>query len=100
MIVPTKIFLHYLGKLYQLLKRVEQFDRDVGGERLHPEMFPLLQQAKIAIGFTGDPVPDDTASGDTARKNSQRFSRAAVCATASRSRLSKIATPRAGSISK
>lgn len=52
MIVPTKIFLHYLGRLGELLQRVERFDRDLGGERLHPEMFPLLQQAKIAIGFT------------------------------------------------
>ena len=49
---PTRIFLHYLEKLRALLKQAEGFDRDIGGKRLHPDMFPLLQQAKTAIGFT------------------------------------------------
>ncbi|HEX8615788.1 MAG TPA: DUF1993 family protein [Telluria sp.] len=52
MMLPTKIFLHYLGRLNGLLKQVEQFDGDITHNRLHPQMFPLLQQAKTAIGFT------------------------------------------------
>jgi len=50
--VPTKLFLHYLARLKQLLLVVERFDADVGSARLHPTMFPLLQQARTAIGFT------------------------------------------------
>lgn len=49
---PTRIFLHYLGRLQTLLKQVEQFEGDIVHNRLHPDMFPLLQQAKTAIGFT------------------------------------------------
>jgi hypothetical protein len=49
---PTRIFLHYLEKLDSLLTKVRHFDPDVGARRLHDDMFPLLQQAKIAIGFT------------------------------------------------
>jgi uncharacterized protein len=51
-ITPTKLFLYYLGRLEDLLKRVEAFDSDISVNRLHPDMFPLLQQAKTAIGFT------------------------------------------------
>jgi hypothetical protein len=49
---PTRIFLHYLEKLGSLLKRAEDFDSGIGGTRLHPETFTLLQHAKTAIGFT------------------------------------------------
>lgn len=50
--VPTRLFLHYLGQLKQLLLTVERFDARAGSARLHPTMFPLLQQARTAIGFT------------------------------------------------
>jgi hypothetical protein len=49
---PTRIFLHYLERLESLLKKAQLFDPGVGDKRLHADMFPLLQQAKIAIGFT------------------------------------------------
>jgi hypothetical protein len=52
MIVPTKIFLHYLGNLTHLLKQAQRFGDDIALNRLHPDMMPLLQQAKTAIGFT------------------------------------------------
>lgn len=52
MIVPTKVFLHYLGRLHGLLQQVESFEADITPNRLHPDMLPLLQQAKTAIGFT------------------------------------------------
>jgi len=49
---PVRLFLHYLRRLEAILKRVEAFDATVGDQRLHPDMFPLLQQARTAIGFT------------------------------------------------
>ena len=49
---PSRIFLHYLAKLESLLTKVGHFDPGVGAGRLHADMFPLLRQAKIAIGFT------------------------------------------------
>ncbi|MDN4053557.1 DUF1993 domain-containing protein [Massilia sp. YIM B02763] len=52
MIAPTRLFLHYLDRLHELLQRVAAFDADVAGRRLHPDMAPLLQQARTAIGFT------------------------------------------------
>lgn len=52
MITPTRLFLHYLDRLQELLQRVAAFDGDVAGKRLHPDMAPLLQQARTAIGFT------------------------------------------------
>lgn len=52
MITPTRLFLHYLGRLENLLKRIQAFDADISANRLHPEMFPLLQQARTAIGLT------------------------------------------------
>jgi hypothetical protein len=51
-VTPTRLFLHYLGRLDALLKQVEAFDVAVADRRLHPDMFPLLQQARVAIGFT------------------------------------------------
>jgi len=48
---PTRLFLHYLAQLKKLLTLAEQFDPGVGHQRLHPTMFPLLQQARTAIGF-------------------------------------------------
>ncbi|MFS2019865.1 DUF1993 domain-containing protein [Massilia sp. CT11-108] len=51
-VTPTRLFLHYLGRLDALLKQVEAFDGTVADRRLHPDMFPLLQQARVAIGFT------------------------------------------------
>lgn len=50
--LPTRLFLHYLAQLKKLLTMAEQFDPGVGSRRLHPTMFPLLQQARTAIGFT------------------------------------------------
>lgn len=50
--VPAKLFLHYLAQLKQMLLLVEHFDTGIGEARLHPTMFPLLQQARTAIGFT------------------------------------------------
>jgi hypothetical protein len=52
MILPTRLFLYYLDRLKDLLKRIEAFDSDIAGARLHRDMAPLLQQAKTAIGFT------------------------------------------------
>jgi len=51
-VTPTRLFLHYLRRLEGILKQVEAFGGDVGDRRLHPDMFPLLQQARVAIGFT------------------------------------------------
>ncbi|NVM79064.1 hypothetical protein FHW83_004901 [Duganella sp. SG902] len=51
-VVPTKIFLHYLSRLREVLNRVRAVDKAIGAQRLYPDMFPLLQQAKTAIGFT------------------------------------------------
>ena len=51
-IAPARLFLHYLRQLAAVLKAVEAFDAGVGARRLHPDMFPLLQQARTAIGFT------------------------------------------------
>jgi hypothetical protein len=50
--IPTKMYIHYLERLKALLNKVESFDRDLSCERLYPDMFPLLQQAKTAISFT------------------------------------------------
>lgn len=52
MITPTKVFLHYLKQLKLLLQKVEKFEEDITSNRLYPDMFPLLQQAKTAISFT------------------------------------------------
>lgn len=46
---PTSVFLHYLGLLRALLQRAEE--AGIAGNRLHPDMAPLVQQAKTAIGF-------------------------------------------------
>jgi len=46
---PTSVFLHYLGLLRTLLLRAEE--AGIAGNRLHPDMAPLVQQAKSAIGF-------------------------------------------------
>jgi hypothetical protein len=51
-VAPTRLFLHYLRQLDAILREVEAFGGDVGNLRLHPDMFPLLQQAQVAIGFT------------------------------------------------
>jgi hypothetical protein len=51
-IAPPRLFLHYLRRLDAILKEVEAFDAGVAEQRLHPDMFPLLQQARTAIGFT------------------------------------------------
>lgn len=51
-VTPTRLFLHYLRRLDAILQQVEAFDAAVGDRRLHPDMFPLLQQARTAIGFT------------------------------------------------
>lgn len=48
----------------------------------------------VAIGFTGEPVPPRIASGATVSRNSHRFRFCAASASASRSTLSKMCTPR------
>lgn len=52
MLVPPRVFLHYLDRLDSLLERVAATDPAVAGKQLHPGMAPLLQQARTAIGFT------------------------------------------------
>ncbi|WP_338768808.1 DUF1993 domain-containing protein [Massilia sp. METH4] len=52
MIAPPRVFLHYLDRLDKLLERVAAFDPAVAANRLHPDMAPLLRQARTAIGFT------------------------------------------------
>ncbi|WBS03042.1 DUF1993 domain-containing protein [Pseudoduganella sp. SL102] len=52
MMLPTRVFLHYLDRLDQLLQHLAAFDPAVAANRLHPGMAPLLQQARTAIGFT------------------------------------------------
>jgi uncharacterized protein len=52
MIAPPRVFLHYLERLDQLLERVSAFDPAIAAHRLHPDMAPLLRQARTAIGFT------------------------------------------------
>jgi hypothetical protein len=49
---PARLFLHYLGRLKNLLLQIDACDPDISGNRLHPDMFPLWQQATTAIGFT------------------------------------------------
>jgi hypothetical protein len=50
-VVPTTLFLHYLARLRSLLQKAGEFDGGIVGKRLHPDMFPLVQQAKTAVGF-------------------------------------------------
>jgi hypothetical protein len=52
MLPPTRLFIHYLGRLHALLQQVALFDGDLAATRLHPAMAPLVQQARTAIGFT------------------------------------------------
>ena len=47
----------------------------------------------MAIGFSGEPVPPFTGIGAAVSINSQRFSWAAISASASRSMLSKMFVP-------
>lgn len=49
---PTIIFEHYLVQLDTLLDKINQADPSALNARLAEDMFPLLQQAKIAIGFS------------------------------------------------
>jgi len=51
MLPPTRLFLHYLERLKELLHRIDRADAAIFGARLHPDMFPLLQQARTAVGF-------------------------------------------------
>lgn len=50
--IPTKVFIHYLNQLNQLLIKIESYEKDLSSERLYFNMFPLLQQAKTAISFS------------------------------------------------
>ena len=51
-VTPPRLFLHYLRRLEAILKLAEAHGGDVADRRLHPDMFPLLQQARVAIDFT------------------------------------------------
>lgn len=50
MTLSARLFLYYLTRL-TLLQRVASFDGAIVARRLHPEMAPLLRQARSAIGF-------------------------------------------------
>jgi hypothetical protein len=52
MTVPSRVFMHYLECLDRLLQRVAATDPAIAANRLHPDMAPLLRQARTAIGFT------------------------------------------------
>jgi hypothetical protein len=52
MVVPVTVFLRFLAQLAIILDKVEAFDPGIATHRLQPDMLPLLQQAKTAIGFT------------------------------------------------
>lgn len=52
---PATTLIHYLQCLDKMLSKIESFlpkHGDVFNAQLHEGMFPLLQQAKIAIGFS------------------------------------------------
>ena len=49
---PNKIYIHYLHQLRKLLLKIEQHNPAIFNERLCDDMFPLLQQARTAVGFT------------------------------------------------
>lgn len=52
---PTLVFIHYLQRLDAMLIKTEASlpkPTDIINARLTEGMFPLLQQAKIAIGFS------------------------------------------------
>lgn len=51
-VTPTRLFLHYLRRLDTILRQAESHGGAIAERRLHPDMFPLLQQARVAIGFT------------------------------------------------
>lgn len=51
------------------------------------------------MGFSGDPVPPGTGSGEAVRRNVQRRREAAACPSASKSQLSNIGVPIATSSS-
>ena len=51
-VTPTRLFIHYLRRLDAILKLAEAHGGGIAEHRLHPDMFPLLQQARTAIGFT------------------------------------------------
>lgn len=51
-VTPARLFLHYLRRLDAIMKLAEAHGGGVAEHRLHPDMFPLLQQARVAIGFT------------------------------------------------
>lgn len=53
--MPSLVFKHHLERLEAMLGKIELHQLkcdDVFNSRLHEDMFPLLQQAKIAIGFS------------------------------------------------
>ena len=51
---PSLIFIHYLKRLDKLLVKVSDFyaSEELLHARLSGDMFPLAQQAKVAIGFS------------------------------------------------
>ncbi|OMH38875.1 DUF1993 domain-containing protein [Motiliproteus sp. MSK22-1] len=53
--IPTKVFIHYLNRLKRMLRKMEHSqveNHDLLHARLAEDMFPLVQQAKVAIGFS------------------------------------------------
>lgn len=54
MMAPSLVFKHYLKCLEGMLLKIESYKSECGNvfnARLYKDMFPLLQQAKVAIGF-------------------------------------------------
>ena len=92
-----KILAWQLGLILTCLVSVAHARQNVNFSFARPV---LLEPQKVAIGFSGDPVPPSTGSGAAVTRNSQRLSRSESFASSSRSQLSKIGIPIALSVSR
>lgn len=53
MITPPRIYIHYLKRMEKILRKVKESDQEaVLQNRLYQNMFPMLIQARTAIGFS------------------------------------------------
>ncbi len=79
----------------QGIPRIGELYRKVNDSLRVRSLCPQRAQLQnVAIGLIGDPVPL-VGSGAAVSRNSQRFSKAAISPSASRSRLSNSGIPRA-----